>query len=81
MSVLGGHVIIFTHSPANLSALDGFRVKSVQRGAPGQFVPFPCGSFRGKQNKYAVRSAPVKRIETMYTFIYLCTYFLLTYFD
>ena len=32
----------------------------VLRGAPGQFVPFLCGSIRGKQNKYVVRRAPLK---------------------
>ena len=51
---------IFTHFPANQcydQTLYEFRVNSVQRGAPGQFVPFPCGSFRGKQNKYEVSIA------------------------
>ena len=65
MSVLGGHVTIslLTFPPidqCNDQTLYEFRVNSVQRGAPGQFVPFPCGSFRGKQNKYAVRRAPLK---------------------
>ena len=53
MTFVGCHVTIFTHFPANLS--NEFRVNSVQGGAPGQFVPFPYGSIRGKQNKYVVR--------------------------
>ena len=44
-------------SRAIYQTLDEFRVNSVQGDAPGQFVPFPCSSIRGKQNKYAVSIA------------------------
>ena len=46
---------IFSQFPAQ--TLDEFRVNSVHGGAPGQFVPFPCGSIRVKQNMYAVSIA------------------------
>ena len=47
MTLLWGHVTIFSQVPAQ--KLDEFRVNSVHGGAPGQFVPFSCGSNRGKQ--------------------------------
>ena len=58
---------IFSHFPAlsikrstsseSTRSMEVPRVSSFHGGAPGQFVPFPCGSIRGKQNKYVVSIA------------------------